>query len=162
VVLHYLIPHSVSGHTFIYLLSRMASSIQSTASDLLSSMKLMGKPKDMTSVVLLMAAVVCIIVPLDISQLVFAIAGALGFSAIQMMHSKSRSASSSKKKVHLANPKMVDTPDVNLVKKTQMSQKVNTTRKVPAQQHSRLPTQPDVRKPSSMPISAPTFQSTEW
>lgn len=162
-VLHYLIPHSVSGHTFIYLLSRMASSIQSTASDLVSSVKLMGKPKDMTSVVLLMAAVVCIIVPLDISQLVFAIAGALGFSAIQMMHSKSRSAStSSKKKVHSANPKMVDTPDVNLVKKTQMSQKVNTTRKVPAQQHSRLPSQPDVRKPSSMPISAPTFQSKEW
>merc|ERR1719162_763798 len=163
VVLHYLIPHSVSGHTFIYLLSRMASSIQSTASDLVSSVKLMGKPKDMTSVVLLMAAVVCIIVPLDISQLVFAIAGALGFSAIQMMHSKSRSAStSSKKKVHSANPKMADTPDVNLVKKTQLSQKVNTTRKVPAQQHSRLPSQPDVRKPSSMPISAPTFQSKEW
>jgi len=123
----------------------------------------MGKPKDMTSVVLLMAAVICIIVPLDISQLVFAIAGALGFSAIQMMHSKSRSATaSSKKKNHLPNSKVVDAHDVAPVKRLQMSQKVNITRKMLPSQNSRLPSQPDVRKPSSMPISAPTFHSKEW
>jgi len=141
----------------------MANSIQSTASELISAVKVMGKPKDMTSMALLMAAVICVIVPLDISQLVFAIAGALGFSAIQMMQSRARSASTvSNKKVHL--PKSADLPkDVACATKTYSSHRANTTRKTsPPQSCPRPPSKPDVRKPSSMPIVAPTFQCNGW
>merc|ERR1740117_800816 len=128
---------------------------------------LMSKPKDMTSVVLLLAAVICVIVPLDISQLVFAIAGALGFSAIQMMQSKARSASIvSNKKVSQSKPKSVDihTQDVVSPMKMQAQRaKGPATRKIPSpQSFPRLPGQPDVRKPSTVPILAPTFQSSDW
>jgi hypothetical protein len=116
-------------------------------------------------VVLLLAAVICVIVPLDISQLVFAIAGALGFSAIQIMQSKARPATTvSSKKVALSTPKSADhTKDAAFAKRNPLSQRANTTRKAsPPQAQPRLPSQPDVRKPSSMPISAPTFQGQEW
>jgi len=145
----------------------MANSMKSMTSNLISDVKLMGKPKDMTSVVLLLAAVICVIVPLDISQLVFAIAGALGFSAIQMMQSKARSASIvSNKKVSQSKPKSVDihTQDVVSPMKMQAQRaKGPATRKIPSPQScSRLPGQPDVRKPSTVPILAPTFQSNDW
>jgi hypothetical protein len=118
----------------------------------------------MTSVVLLLAAVICVIVPLDISQLIFAIAGALGFSAIQIMQSKARPASNiSSKKVALQNPKIVDNMrDTVFAKKAALSQRVHATRKVSPQSHHRLPSQPDVRKPSSMPIAAPKFEGHDW
>jgi len=78
--------------------------MQSVASEVISGAKLMGKPKDMTQIVLLLAAVICVIVPLDISQLVFAVAGALGFSAIQMMQSKARPTSTATGKKSCAAP----------------------------------------------------------
>lgn len=144
----------------------MVNIVKSMASDLASGVKLVSKPKDATSVVLLLAVVVCVIVPLDISQLVFAIAGALGFSAIQMMQSKSRSASTSAKKgASLSKPKSVNIHAKEPPMKIQSSQRVHTppTRKIPSPQSSlRSPSQPDVRKPSSMPILAPTFQSDGW
>jgi len=151
--------------TFISL-SVMAT-IKVMASDLISGMKLMSKPKDMTSVVLLIAAVICVIVPLDISQLVFAIAGALGFSAIQMMQSKARSASNTSSK-KVSKPKSVDMrpQDVAPQTRNQNSQRVPSQasrNKIPVPQNCpRLPSQPDVRKPSTIPILAPTFQSDGW
>jgi len=142
----------------------MAKSMQSVASEVISGAKLMGKPKDMTQIVLLLAAVVCVIVPLDISQLVFAIAGALGFSAIQIMQSKARPVSTvSSKKVALPKSKSADPAKDAFAKKMPLSQRAITTRKTSSPQaQPRLPSQPDVRKPSSMPISAPTFQCQEW
>jgi hypothetical protein len=143
----------------------MAKSIQSVASEVISGAKLMGKPKDTTSMVLLAAAVICVVVPLDISQLIFAVAGALGFSAIQIMQSKARPASTvASKKVSWPNPKSADhAKDATFAKKAPSSQRANATRKVsPPQSHPRLPSQPDVRKPSSMPIVAPTFMATDW
>jgi hypothetical protein len=142
----------------------MAKSMQSVASEVISGAKLMGKPKDMTSVVLLLAAVICVIVPLDISQLVFAIAGALGFSAIQIMQSKTRPATTVSSKKVAMSTKSADHPkDVAFAKRSPLSQRANTTRKSSPQQAQHcLPSQPDVRKPSSMPISAPTFQGQEW
>jgi len=137
-----------------------------STADLISGVKLMSRPKDMTSFGLLLAAVVCAIVPLDISQLVCAIAGALGFSLIQMMQSKSRSAPHAlSKKIQPPRPKTTTTDEQE--KNRYLSQRQITpnnppARKVPSPSSSRLPSHPDVRKPSSMPIAAPTFQSCEW
>jgi len=118
--------------------------------------------------VLLLAAVACVVVPLDISQLVFAIAGALGFSAIQMMQAKARSASSvQNKKLSVSKPKSVDISTYDAVPpaKTQTTQRAVTQQ--PRNRNSsekvcRSPLQPDVRKPSTVPIVAPTFQSDGW
>jgi len=127
----------------------------------LSGVKLMSKPKDMTSFGLLLAAVVCAIVPLDISQLVCAIAGALGFSLIQMMQSKSRSANAPTKKAH--PPKVVtdDQQSRHIPQRLVPSNKPLVRKSAPPS-CSRLPSQPEVRKPSSMPIAAPTFESSDW
>jgi len=136
-----------------------------STADLISGVKLMSKPKDMTSFGLLLAAVVCAIVPLDISQLVCAIAGALGFSLIQMIQSKSRSAPNAPhKKVRTLQPKAANGHEE---KNRHLSQHQFTAnkpqaQKVPSSSCSRLPSQPEVRKPSSMPIVAPIFQSCEW
>lgn len=134
------------------------------ASDLVSGVKLVRRPKDMTGVTLLIAAVACVIVPLDISQLVFAIAGALGFSAIQMLQAKGRSApNASDKKIGLLKPKVADLPAVPHMKTRELSQD-NKLKQVArrALPQSCSISQPEVRKPSSMPILAPTFQSNEW
>jgi len=136
-----------------------------STAQLISGVKLMSKPKDMTSLGLLLAAVVCAIVPLDISQLVCAIAGALGFSLIQMMQSKSRSAqNAANKKIHPPRPKTTtDDADKNQhLPQRHFTANKPPARKVPSPNSSRMPSQPDVRKPSSMPIAAPTFQSCDW
>jgi len=148
--------------TINYILLNMAFS----TADILSGVKLMSKPKDMTSCGLLLAAVVCAIVPLDISQLVCAIAGALGFTLIQMMQSKSRSVPHAKNmKVQPARPET--TSDVQEKNQYLASQRQFTASKPPARKvappsSTRVLSQPDVRKPSSMPIAPPTFKSCDW
>jgi len=137
-----------------------------------SGLKVLTKPKDATSVGLLVAAVVCAIIPLDISQLMFAVAGAIGFSVVQILQSKARSnsfdkpskkmfpdqaQSSDTKRTFTRTPKTLGTP--------WLSPSREAGRVVANNSHHALvrpASQPEVRKPSNVPILALTFTSTDW
>jgi len=142
----------------------MASMMTSVSSGL----KLLAKPKDATSLGLLVAAAVCAVIPLDITQLMFAIAGAIGFSVVHILQNKAKP---------MSNPPRQKMPKVATDAKTFSG--VSPTRKLagsphaanrgPAQQNNpnsrqamRAPSGPEVRKPSNMPIVAPTLIGTDW
>jgi len=116
---------------------------------------------DWSHVGLLFAAVACAVMPLDISQLVFAVAGALAFSILQSVQAKSKRS----------------VPPAHTSCSAAIGNRAHgcpTTRRVPSvksissiPQKPRAPPRPappsqDVRKPSTVPILAPTFESTEW
>merc|ERR1719276_436020 len=82
------------------------------------------------------------------------------------MQSKSRSAPHAKnKKVQPARPKTTsDVQEKNqyLAPQRQFTASKPPARKVAPPSSTRVPSQPDVRKPSSMPIAPPTFKSCDW
>jgi len=118
------------------------------------------KPKDATSLGLLVAAVVCAIIPLDISQLMFAVAGAVGFSVVQILQNKTRPVSSPpRKKMHandIKKPRKLVGSSPHAPHK-QPSSGVDPT-------HRQAPRAPgcEVRKPSNMPIVAPVLTGLDW
>lgn len=144
----------------------MATSFSKIAEEFASGFKLISQPKDATSLGLVVAAVVCAIAPLDVSQLMFAVAGAIGFSVIQMMQSKARAVplAHSGKKIS-SQPKVLEQkPHSTQIRKAQGTSTGRPARtaaqSVP---HAARPhTQPEVRKPSSVPILAPKFHGTNW
>lgn len=146
----------------------MASSIRKMSDELVAGLKLLSKPKDATSLGLVVAAVVCAIAPLDVSQLMFAVAGAVGFSVIQMMQSKARTATYTHagKKLSPSQAKVVDHGPQDYANKARKMQGLSrqVTRKAapPPAAAVRPQSQPEVRKPSSVPILAPTFEGTNW
>jgi len=119
---------------------------------------------------LLVAAVVCAIAPLDISQLMFAIAGAIGFSVVQILQNKARPVANPPRKKMSASPKYVTETKTSGAQKlrrvagssahghNQEPSGANTN----ARQAARSPSQPEVRKPSNMPIVAPVLVGTDW
>jgi len=144
----------------------MASVMKSVSSGL----NVLTKPKDATSLGLLVAAVVCAIIPLDISQLMFAIAGAIGFSVVQILQSKARSNSFD------GHGKKMPSPAYNGDNKRTTPKSMKTLgahSQAPQRQQTkntnnshlgaaRPASQPEVRKPSNVPILAPTFTTTDW
>jgi len=127
-----------------------------------SGMKFLAKPKDTTDMALLVAAAACAIIPFDISQLMLAIAGALGCLLLQCLQSRHKTSAGEKKKY---SPKVVnDTfakPKQNNMR--DLTAKSSThSRPLAVRPANRPSPQPDVRKPSNVPILAPTFTSTEW
>merc|ERR1740139_1032113 len=134
----------------------MASVMKSVSSGL----KVLTKPKDATSLGLLVAAVVCAIIPLDISQLMFAVAGAIGFSVVQILQSKARSNSFD------SHGKKMPAPTYNGDHKRTATKPIKTLgahsqalqRQQPKNTNTshlgaaRPASQPEVRKPSNVPI----------
>lgn len=132
-----------------------------------SGLKLLAKPKDATSMSLLVAAVVCAIIPLDISQLMFAIAGAIGFSVVQILQNRARPTTSSPRK------KMTTKGAFDSKTAVQSRKAAGAVSRAPNRGGATTPpsnpsvrqtvrTQPEVRKPSNMPIVAPTLVGTDW
>jgi len=140
----------------------MASMIKSASSGL----KLLAKPKDATSLGLLITAVVFAVIPLDISQLMFAIAGAIGFSLVQIWQNKARASSiQTRKKIvpELAHRPVCHQPRKFVGGVARLSNRgAATTNQNPRQHVVRSAPQPEVRKPSNMPIVAPNLTSTDW
>merc|ERR1719446_2056234 len=132
-----------------------------------SGLKLLAKPKDATSLSLLVAAVVCAIIPLDISQLMFAIAGAIGFSVVQILQNKARPTTPTPRKK--MSPKCVfdskagfQQPRKSAGVVARASNRVATPSSPNSRQPVRTTSQPEIRKPSNMPIVAPTLIGTDW
>jgi len=129
-----------------------------------SGLKLLAKPKDATSLSLLVAAVVCAIIPLDISQLMFAIAGAIGFSVVQILQNKARPAPTSPRKKMTAKcafdgkaaPQLPRKPAGVAARATNRvaGNSSNPNYRQPARGTASLP---EVRKPSNQPIAAPAL-----
>jgi len=128
-----------------------------------SSTKMTQRQTNLSHVGLLIAAVACAVMPLDISQLAFAVAGALAFSILQAIQAKSKRG----------------VPSARLSCATACSMGTRAQGCPPAPRRPpigksipniatkpraalRISSQPDVRKPSTVPILAPTFASTEW
>lgn len=133
-----------------------------------SGLKLLTKPKDATSLGLLVAAVVCAIIPLDISQLMFAVAGAVGFSVVQILQNKARPVSNPPRKKMSANPKYASDIKTSCAPRPRKAagSSPHAPNKDPtsnnARQASRAPSQHEVRKPSNMPIIAPILIGADW
>lgn len=117
---------------------------------------------NLSHVGLLIAAVAVAAMPLDLSQLLYCVLGAIGFSVVQSMQAKS------KKAVPSARPSCATLCSVGSraqgcaparwhVTGKSTPNVASKTRAAP-----RAASQPDVRKPSTVPILPPTFASTEW
>lgn len=131
----------------------------STASAAKSKMTL--RQTDWSHVGLLIAAVACAVMPLDISQLAFAVAGAVAFSILQTMQSKSKrsiSSAHSSCSAAIGSRAQACPPTRRAV----VAKSPPSIAKTPRAPPRTALTQPDVRKPSTVPILAPTFESTEW
>jgi len=125
-----------------------------------SGMKFLTKPKDATDLGLLVAAAACAIIPFDISQLVLAIAGALACLLLQFMQSKHTNQKSVKK---TSSPKVVQGTARYVPKHRQNNGADMTKPSTPSKPMVvRATPQPDVRKPSNVPILPPTFTATDW
>jgi len=141
----------------------MASMMHSASSGL----KLLAKPKDATSLGLLITAVVFAVIPLDITQLMFAIAGAVGFSLVQIWQNKARTTQTQPRKKIIPelahrpsshNPRKLAGPAPRASNRGTTGASNQTLR----QQTVRAASQPEVRKPSNMPIVAPNLTGTDW
>jgi len=117
---------------------------------------------------LLVAAVVCAIIPLDISQLMFAIAGAIGFSVVQILQNKARPAPTSPRKKMTSKGAFDGNAAPQPPRKpagvvARAPNRVASTSSNPnSRQTARTTSLPEVRKPSNMPIVAPTLMGTDW
>jgi len=142
------------------------ASTQATIADAVSAIsgtksKMTQRQTNWSHVGLLIAAVACAVMPLDISQLAFAVAGALAFSILQSIQAKS------KRSVPSAHASCAAAM-CNRAQGCAPTRRVPTVRSIPSIASKprvpprAVPSQPDVRKPSSVPILAPTFESTEW
>jgi len=109
-------------------------------------------------------AVLCAVMPLEISHLVFALTGSLAFSVIQSMQPKKKKAKTAAAKVKTCVEVMPRTNDKPVQRKFVVQDKCkNAPWRPPA--GTRAPVSKDreeVRKPSSVPILAPTFTSESW
>jgi len=142
----------------------MASMMNSASAGL----KLLAKPKDATSLGLLITAVVFAIIPLDITQLMFAIAGAIGFSLVQIWQNKTRTTSTHPRKKIV--PELAHRPVNHQPRKVAgaavrapPNRGGGATPNQNSRQHTvRTGPQPEVRKPSNMPIVAPNLTGKDW
>jgi len=127
-----------------------------------SGLQLLAKPKDATSLSLLVAAVVCAIIPLDISQLMFAIAGAIGFSVVQILQNRARPTTASPRK-KTTKTGVDSKAALQSRKAVSVAPRAHNRGATPSNPNVRQTTrQPEVRKPSNMPIVAPTLVGTDW
>jgi len=124
--------------------------------------KMTQRQTNLSHVGLLIAAVACAVMPLEISQLAFMVAGAIGFSVVQSFQAKS------KKTVPSARSSCATSCSVgSRAQGCAPARRPVTGKSIPnaaskARAEPRASLQPDVRKPSTVPILAPTFASTEW
>jgi len=129
-----------------------------------SGLKVLTKPKDSTDLALLVAAAACAIIPFDISQLMLAIAGALGCLLLQFMQNKHRTGAveTPKKKLYVAPTCTYDARHVPKTRQNNVRELATKSGNHSRPAVARPVPQPDVRQPSNVPILAPTFISTEW
>lgn len=122
---------------------------------------------------LILLACVCTILPLDISQLAFAVIGALAYALLQVVNPR---PVRSKQIVVEYEAKDQRGNGLARSRPQQTSWRKDGAPRVPREQQDvlakanadrkRVPSppvaKPEVYKPSSMPVSAPTFSSTGW
>jgi len=147
-------------------LASTQAAITNAVSSAVSLTKMTQSQTNLSHVGLLIAAVACAVMPLDISQLAFAVAGALAFSFLQSLQAKSKRAVAS------ARPLCATSCSVgNRTQGCVPARRPPTGKSIPTvtskayaapRPAPRAPSQPDVRKPSTVPILAPTFASSEW
>lgn len=111
----------------------------------------------MSNYVVAALAVVCVVLPLDLSQLTFALVGAVAFSILQSLQSSAA-------KQHKRQPKVPCSVPPPKVLQKQALNKSRWDKPRPNRPPAAVPAphRPEVRKPSAVPVQAPTFQSSEW
>jgi hypothetical protein len=132
---------------------------QSLTAEVAALMEFLHKPQhngNFSNFLVIAFAVVCVVMPLDLSQLAFAVVGAVAFSILQSIQPKKRDAV----------PKYLRANQVSAKNSTKTAVRAdkpkptNPSNRSPPQQNG--PPRPDVRKPSAAPVKAPTFQSSAW
>jgi len=114
---------------------------------------------------LLVAAVVCAIIPLDISQLMFAIAGAIGFSVVQILQNRARPTTTTSARKKTAKCGFDSKTPLQSRKAAGVVPRTPSRGAAPSSNpnvRQAARSQPEVRKPSNMPIVAPTLVGTDW
>lgn len=103
----------------------------------------------LSNLAIFVVACVCVVLPLDISQLAFALVGALVFSILQSPRRK-------QKQINLPCKHACFVP-------TKASGQQHNDRPRKPRPHSALPiVRPDVKRASAEPVQAPVFESSEW
>jgi len=144
------------------LASTKAAIVDAVSAVSFSKSKMTQRQTNMSHVGLLIAAVACAVMPLDVSQLAFAVAGALAFSVLQSIQAKS------KKSMPSSRPTCATACSPgSRAQACAPVRRIPTGKSIPSiaskpRAAPRESSQPDVRKPSTVPILAPTFESTEW
>jgi len=105
-------------------------------------------------------AVVCVVLPLDLSQLTFALVGAVAFSILQSLQSSAAKHHKRQPKMPCAVPSQKFPPQ----KQSSLQNKLKWEKSKAVRQQPVVPQvpRPEVRKPSAVPVQAPTFQSLDW
>jgi hypothetical protein len=124
--------------------------------------KMTQRQTNLSHVGLLIAAVACAVMPLEISQLAFMVAGAIGFSVVQSFQAKSKKVLPSKSSSCATSCSVGSRAQGCVPARRPVTGKSIPNVASKARSAPRAPLQPDVRKPSTVPILAPTFASTEW
>lgn len=127
----------------------------------MTTQKSAGGNSDPSTLAMLFLACVCAVLPLDISQISFAMLGAILYALLQKSDrftAKKPSAPTKKRPVTYPSQSRNSAPKDQPLRLAKPSESTNCAvqKKVPA------PAAPEVRKPSVLPIVAPTFQSTGW
>lgn len=100
-----------------------------------------------TNVGIVVLACVCVVLPLDVSQLAFAVVGALVFAFLQSSHPKPKRNSLPCKRVC-----SVPSPRSGPVHRTDQRRNLNR----------RPSDRADTKRPSAAPIQAPIFENSDW
>merc|ERR1719235_2442536 len=121
-------------------------------------MEFLQKPQqngNMSNFLVIAFAVVCVVMPLDLSQLAFAVVGAVAFSILQSIQPKKRDAVPK-----YLRASQVASKDSGKTVRKDKPKPINNSSRPATQQNG--PPRPDIRKPSAAPVKAPTFQSSAW
>jgi len=133
---------------------------KSLTTEVAALMEFLHKPQhngNFSNFLVIAFAVVCVVMPLDLSQLAFAVVGAVAFSILQSIQPKKRDAVPK----HLRATQTSAKGGNKTLVRTEKPKPTNpNNRSQPPQQSG--PPRPDVRKPSAAPVKAPTFQSSAW
>jgi DNA polymerase sigma len=115
--------------------------------------KIVGARKDLGNIAVVALACICVMLPLDISQLAFAVVGALVFSLLQ-------SSQSSKQKKFAPCKRACSVPTS---KSSGFSQWNDRSRSITRPPPANIPAVRDaVKRPSASPVQAPKFESSTW
>lgn len=130
------------------------------------SSQLADRGQDSRNIGMIFAVMVCILAPLEISQLAFALIGALAYAVLQGLNPRSHKSNCqlAAEREQRARERSANSADI-AAERPSVALKGGVSRPRPAASTARPSSyhpRPDVYQPSTMPIFAPKFNSSGW